>query len=205
VDPKPITLYFDKNSRAIAVAFMLEELAVPYTRQRVDRSKGEHKTLEYKRDIHPHGMIPALRHGELVMFEHGGICLYLADCFSDRGLIPAAGSPERMAYYQWSAWCMATLEPALADLYFESLLPEAERNVRLIEKGRARVRECCEVLSGVLKDRPFMLGGRFSTPDVLIGYHLSWSSYMGLYEDFPVVKEYIARIGARPALGRAFG
>ena len=41
--------------RAVPVAFLLEELGVEYTRYRVDRKGGEQTTLDYKRDVPPHG------------------------------------------------------------------------------------------------------------------------------------------------------
>jgi glutathione S-transferase len=95
-----ITLYYAPHTRAARVAFLLEELGVAYERKTLSLSTGDNKQPAYL-TVHPHGLVPALRDGDVVIFETAAICMYLADRFSERRLAPAPGTAERAAYYQW--------------------------------------------------------------------------------------------------------
>jgi glutathione S-transferase len=196
-----ITLYYAPNTRATRVAFLLEELGVPYERQTLDLAAGENKRPAYQA-VHPHGLVPALRDDDTVVYETAAICLYLADRFPEKCLAPAPSSSERAAYYQWSVYSVATLEPILADIFLQRMRPEGERDAAVLRSATGRFRESAAVLSGALKG-PYLLGERFSTADVLIGSMLVWAGAMGLLEGQGHLAEYAARVSARPAFGRS--
>ena len=48
----------------------------------------------------------------------------------------------------------------------------------------------------------FMLGNRFYALDVLWGTSLGWMQSFGLLPESAVVKDYVARVNARPAMLR---
>jgi glutathione S-transferase len=196
-----ITLYYAPGTRATRVAFLLEELEVAYERHTLDTAASEHKQPAYLR-IHPHGLVPALRDGDTVVFETAAICLYLADRFPEKGLAPAVGSPERAAYYQWAVYSVATLEPILADIWLQLQRPEGERDSGLMQSAGARFRESAAVLTSALRSS-YLIGERFSAADVLIGSMLSWAAAMGLLEGQKLLSEYVDRISKRPAFGRS--
>jgi glutathione S-transferase len=50
---------------------------------------------------------------------------------------------------------------------------------------------------------PWLLGERFSAADVLWGTALHWTTMFKLVPDEPPVRDYIARVRARPAMQRA--
>jgi glutathione S-transferase len=199
---QPITLYYAPYTRAARVAFLLEELGVEYTRNTIDTAGKAHKTPEYLA-IHPHGLVPALRHGDTVVFETVAICLYLSDRFAEKGLAPPMNAPERGAYYQWSVYSVATLEPAIADVFLQTRFAPEKRDTAVLESGKERFRECARVLTSALGGRPYLLGDRFTTADVLIGSMLVWAESLELLEGFPVLLEYASRVRARPAFVRA--
>src|SRR4029450_1324052 len=89
-----------------------EEIGEPFELARLDMSKKEHKAPEYMK-IHPHGAVPALVDGDLVLIESAAIVAYLADKFPAAKLAPAVGTPERGRYYQWLFYTIGTLEPPL--------------------------------------------------------------------------------------------
>lgn len=197
----PITLYYAPNTRATRVAFLLEELGVPYERRTLDLAAGENKRPAHLA-VHPHGLVPALRDGDTVVFETAAICLYLADRFPEGRLAPAVGSPGRAAYYQWSVYSVATLEPALSDIWLQRQRPEGERDQVVLRSAAERFRASAAVLTAALKG-PYLLGERFSAADVLIGSMLIWGEAMGLLEGENHLAEYAARIRARPAFARS--
>jgi glutathione S-transferase len=198
-----LKLYHSSQSRSVRPRWLLEEIGAPYELVRLDMSKQEHKTPEYKR-IHPHGAVPALVDGDLAMFESAAICAYLADKFPEAQMAPRIGTPERGRYYQWMVYSIATLEPPVIDIFMNTvMLPEAERSTEAVDKARTKFVEVAQVLENTLGSKPFLLGERFSAADVMIGSSLVWGQFLGLLEGRPVLAEYAQRLSTRPAYQRA--
>jgi glutathione S-transferase len=182
------------------VAFLLEELRVSYERRVLDLVGGENKQPAYLA-VHPHGLVPALRDDDTVVYETAAICLYLADRYGEPRLAPEPGSPDRAAYYQWAVYSVATLEPALADLWIQRQSRAGER-CGLYAATSERFRSSADVLSTALA-APYLVGGRFTAADVLVGSMLVWAQAMELLDRHPRLAEYAARVAARPAFGRS--
>jgi glutathione S-transferase len=196
-----ITLYYAPHTRAARIAFLLEELGVPYERRHVNLAAGENNQPAYL-SVHPHGLVPALRDGDTVVFETAAICLYLADRFADQRLAPAPGSTQRAAYYQWVVYSVATLEPALADTWLQTQRPENQRDSAALRAAQERFENSAAVLGAALAS-PYLLGERFSAADVLVGAMLIWAESMGLLEGHGRLADYAARIRSRPAFSRS--
>ena len=129
-------LYHASETRSIRPRWLLEEVGASYELVTLDLEKGEHRTSDYL-EIQPHGLVPALVDGDLVIYESAAICSYLADAFPDAKLVPPLGTSERGLYYQWMHYAMATLEPPVLDVLEHTLLlPEEERKVDRVESGR---------------------------------------------------------------------
>ncbi len=196
-------LYFVPRTRATRPRWMLEELGVPYEFKVLNVAEGENKRPEYLA-VHPLGSVPALEDGEVKLFESAAICQYLADKYPEKGLAPKPGTPERGEYYTWMMFCMTTVEPPLADIFYNTvLLPEAQRNAETAEKGRKRFAEVARVLEARVQGREFLVGGSFSAADVLLSSMVGWAGTLGVMSDFPVLKEYAWRHLSRPAARRA--
>ena len=73
-----LKLYHSPQSRSTRPRWLLEEIGAPFEVVKLDLSKQEHKTPQYMK-IHPHGAVPALLDGDLVLIESAAICAYLAD------------------------------------------------------------------------------------------------------------------------------
>ena len=58
-------------------------------------------------------------------------------------------------------------------------------------------------LTDQLAKGPYLLGETFSAADVLWGTALGWTTRFKLVPETPVILDYIARVGARPAVARA--
>ena len=199
--PPPLTLYYAPGTRAMRIAFLLEELGVAYERRLVDLAAGEQRTAAY-RQVHPMGLVPALADGSTVVFETGAIALYLADRFPERGLAPPPHSPQRAPYYQWVMFAVSTLEPALAEVWHLLQRPVPARDAALLDDARQRVDAAAAVLAGGLRG-PWLLGERFTAADAIVGAMLVWAGSMALLGRHAALSDYAARIQARPAFARA--
>lgn len=196
-----IKLHFAPGTRATRIAFLLEELGVPWEKVTLDLNGRAHKTAAYLA-LNPNGLVPTLEDGETVIFESLAIALYLADRFAQVGLAPPLDSPLRGKYLAWMVWSMATLEAAVAEVYLEQVRPADQQSAAALAAGREKFKQAARVLSDELTG-PYLLGDSFSAADVLLGGVLSFAGMLGLLEGFDALAEYTARITARPAYGKA--
>jgi glutathione S-transferase len=86
-------LYEFGPTRSIRVRWTLQELRVDFESIHVNLLAGENRRPEFLK-INPAGKIPVLVDGDLVLTESVAIVLYLAEKYSDQGLLPA-GLEER--------------------------------------------------------------------------------------------------------------
>ena len=196
-----ITLYFAPGTRATRTAFLLEELGVPWDKVTLDLSKREHKTPGYLA-LNPNGVVPTLKDGDTVLFESVAIALYLADRYAEKGLAPAPDSPLRGKYLSWMVWSIASLEPAIAEVYVQQSKPADQQSAAAIAAGRERFKESAQVLSAELSG-PYLLGDELSAADVQVGSVLAFAGMLGLLEGFDSLSSYVGRITERPAYRKA--
>jgi glutathione S-transferase len=182
--------------RPIRVAWMLEELGEPYeiTMMTREESKGDQH-----RARHPLGRVPVLEDEEGLVFESAAICLHLADLHPEAGLAPPPGSHERALLYQWTIFAPAELEPPL----IESAL-YAQRDPDRSATARRRFDEAADAVSAALDGGDYLLGGRFTVADVLVGSALAFTERIGFADEIPAnLRDYLARLAERPARQRA--
>jgi glutathione S-transferase len=199
-----LTLYHSPQSRSIRPRWLLEELGVPHEVKLVSLQAGDQKKPEYLK-LNPNGTVPTLVDGDLVIFESGAICQYLADKFPEKQLAPPGGTPERGKYYQWIHYAMSGLEPPAVTIFMHTTqLPEAERQPKLVENARTQLAAAIKVVDDALAGRDWMLGSQFTAADVMVGSTLVWAQMMGAVGDqYPNVAGYLGRCAGRPALQRA--
>ncbi len=152
--------------------------------------------------LHPFGQIPTYEDGTLVLFESGAIALHIAERHA--GLLPDDGADARARAIAWMFAALNTVEPPIVEReqaeYAEG--DESWYKVRLpILEGRIRAR--LDQLAGRLGDGEW-LDDRFSAGDLMMVMVLRRLGGMGILEDYPNLRDYVARGEARPAYKRAF-
>lgn len=92
-----LTLYYGSGSPyAWRVHLALEHKALPYERRVLSFSQKETRKPEYIA-LNPHGKVPTLTDGDLVLYESTAIMEYLDDAYPGRGLPLYPGDPKRRA------------------------------------------------------------------------------------------------------------
>jgi glutathione S-transferase len=195
-------LYYVAKTRASRPRWMLEELGVPYELVRLDPSKGETRSAEHLAR-QPLGHVPALDDGPVHMFESAAICLYLAEKYPEKGLVPPAATPGRAATYQWLFYAMTELEPPCSAMAAEKRKPEAERHAAALDDARGRFRKAAAALEAPLSNTPYLLGADFTVADVVVGAILAWGRSLGALEGLPATEAYLRRLKERPAWKRS--
>ena len=197
-------LYYVPQTRSSRPRWMLEELGVPYELVRLDPSKGEHQTPEYK-SVHPQGKVPALDAGDGPMIESAAMVVWLADRHLDKGFAPALSSPERQKYLQWIFYSVASLEPYLSELHAHSKnLPEEKRQPAMVARCKELLPGLLQPLEEALAGKEWLVGGSFSAADLIVGANLLWAKRLVGLEGYPALQAYADRLRARPALKRSF-
>ncbi len=192
-----IVFYTNPRSRGRTVRWMLEEVGASY-RTEVLEYGTTMKAPAYLA-INPMGKVPALRHGNAVVTEVAAICAYLADAFPGAGLAPQPGDRLRAPYYRWMFFAAGPLEAALSNQALGFEVPR-EREPMIGYGTYGRVMDAVE---GVLADRDYLVGDRFTAADVYLGSHLGFGMQFGTVEKRPAFEAYWARLSERPAAVKA--
>src|ERR1700748_3889578 len=147
-----IPLYHSPASRAFTAYWMLEELGVPFSVRQIDIKKGEQKSAAYLK-LNPAGKVPTLTDGEVVVSENPAIAIYLADRYGYGTLAPRIEEAARGPYLKWMVVSTAVVDPV-------ATLHEKKIDLPGFEFSFGAFDDMVHVLSGVLKDREFLLGDR---------------------------------------------
>ncbi len=200
-----IQIFGGKDTRAIRVYWMLEELGVPYESHSIDFRQGEHRSPEYLA-INPAGKVPALKDGETTLFESAAILTYLAEKYEDKGFIPKIGTPQRGEFFQWMFYSMAELEqPLWTNAKHKFALPKDLRVPAVRDTVPFEWKRACKVVAQSLEGKEFLVGNRFTAVDILVGQTLMWGQFTKLDHEKPILDEYVNRLKKREAFQKAKG
>jgi glutathione S-transferase len=190
-----ITFFHAPNTRSSGTRVLLEELGAPYELHAINMKAGEQRKPAYLA-VNPMGKVPAILHRGGLVTEQVAIFIYLADLFPQAKLAPALDDRLRGPYLRWLAYYGSCFEPAVVDRAMKrepgalAMVPYGDYDTML------------NTLTGQLARGPYLLGERLSAADVLWGTALTWTTMFKLVPELPVIKDYIGRLGARPAVGK---
>ncbi len=191
-----VSFFHAPQSRSAGTRALLEELGADYDLHALNLKAGEQRQPAYLA-INPMGKVPAIRHGDALITEQPAVFMYLADLYPAAKLAPPIGDPLRGPYLRWLVFYGSCFEPALIDKSMQrapagpSTSPYGDFDTML------------KTLTDQLEQGPYLLGDRFSAADVLWGTALNWTTMFKLVPELPVLRAYIDRVIARPAIQRA--
>ena len=204
-----ITLYGVTRSRASRIVWLCLEAGLPFEQVPVIQARrladptAEHAPLNTKSPsflaINPHGLVPALKDGDLFLTESLAINLYLAK---------KAGAPigprnlaEDGQMTMWSLWAATEAEPHTLQVQLNRLmLPEAERDPAEARAAIAALGPRFAVLDAHLADREWLVADRFTVADLNTAEVLRYASAAPeLFAARPDLKRWYDACQARPA------
>ena len=95
-----ITIYHVANARSTRSVWLAYELGLDFEIVEMKFTMAALRAPEYL-SVSPLGRVPALRDGDLTIFESGAICQYLCETYDDGKLHRPPGHPERAEWLQW--------------------------------------------------------------------------------------------------------
>lgn len=198
-------LYYDSGGANMAPHAALEEIGAPYELVRVDLEKGEQRSEAYLR-INPHGRVPTLVAGDLVLFESAAILMFLCDRHPEAGLAPDPRSAERGPYLQWLVYQTNTVQEALMHWHHPDFYAPEDGVSRAALKAEAehRLERMWRYLDGVLgSGGPYLLGNRFSAGDIFLAMLTRWTRNMSRpATTHGHVRRLVELVRSRPAFQR---
>lgn len=200
-----LVFHFAPMSSAVTSHWVLEELAVPYDKVKLDLAAGDTRKPAHLA-INPNGKVPVIVHDDVPIFESAAITIYLGETFGvARKLFPEPG-PRRGPALAWIVWANVSLGGAFARVQFNSSprIPAERHNAKAAEVARAETEDMLAVLDGALAKSPYLLGNEFTIVDAHVA---SWTAFMAMMgidlKKHAHVDAWNARCTARPAFKAA--
>ncbi|MHB8534798.1 MAG: glutathione transferase GstA [Sulfuricaulis sp.] len=189
-------LYFYPGACSMAVHIALREAGHKFELDKVDLARHQTAGGEDYYTVNPKGYVPALRldNGQ-VLTEDAVLLQYVADQKPESGLAPKAGTLERYRLMEWLNFISSEIHKTLGALFNPKITPEWKED-RIALFGRR-----CDYLVRELGGKPFLMGNKFTIADAYLFTVLGWAKLFKLdMGKWPALKEYTARIAARPAV-----
>ncbi|XP_071107535.1 glutathione S-transferase 1-like [Haliotis cracherodii] len=195
-----MTLYYHPLYRSVRNIWLIKEMGVEEDFKLIHYKPNmdEAASIAYRRDVHPHGTIPALViPGEGTMLESGAINMYLADRYGK--LVP--DPKDRKDYYDFIMYANSTLDELLeffCDMWLLKVAETEERQARM----RDKLNTCLDHLSNRLEGRDFLCGDKITAADCVLGYDIYVCSLLKdgeLFQNHPKIREYLDRLKSRSA------
>lgn len=196
-----ITVYGRATSSNVqAVMWGIGELGLACERLDYGHVYGGLDTPEF-RALTPHGLVPVIRDGDLVMWESAAILRYLAGRYGAAPFWPADPA-ARAPIDMWAEWAKTTLGRDFTGPIFWALVrtAAAARDETALAAALERFDGDLAILEARIGAGPWVTGADFTLADIAIG-HL-------LYRYFeidvprrprPGIAEYYSRLKERPA------
>ncbi|MBX3593137.1 glutathione S-transferase family protein [Sphingomonas sp.] len=174
-----------------------EEIGLPYSMRLLQATAP--RPADYFRE-QPWGQVPALRDGDVRMFESGAILLHLGE--KDERLLPR--DPQaRATAISWVFAALNSVEPMMLELANIRIFAADEEWAQLRRPGlMAFAGQRLDRLADAMEGRDW-LAGRFGIADIAMATVLRQAEGSGLIEERPVLLTYLERALERPAFRRA--
>lgn len=196
-----ITLYGE--GRGLRVAWLLEEMGLPWRLRPVDLMAGAQNDPEFIA-VNPAGFIPALVDGETTIVESIAIMEYLLARYGPGPLAPAPHDPAFAPYQQFLHLGEAGLAMPIFFSFFTSrFAPEAERDSWAAREMRDSFAGRLALVTRQLERTPWLAGERFTAADISVCWTLLFARHAAGYELGPAESAYVARATDRDGFRRA--
>lgn len=194
-------IWHGPRSRSDRIVWLCEEMGLPYE---IGEFRFRQPNPEFEA-ISPLGALPVVQDGDRTMVESVAIMLYIAGRYGPTPLMPAPQDADYADALQFLLLGEATIGSSINTLIHDLWrCPEDQKGGFHPTTRRAGLLKTCDWLTGVLKDRPYVAGGRFTLADICIGHSLIvMSTLIGMADELPApLQAYVARLTERPAYRR---
>jgi GST-like protein len=197
-----IQLYFHPSPNPLKVALYLEETETPYQLVPIDTRKGDQHSAEF-RAVNPNGKTPALRDGNVTVFDSTAILMYLGEKIGR--FLPPATPAARAEMHSWMMFVATGIGPYCGQaVHFRHFAPEPKAYA--LNRYDFEAWRHWEIIEARLARQPYMLD-EYGIVDMAVW---GWARVIprvfgaeSAWERLPNVRRVLDEINARPAAQRA--
>lgn len=192
-------LYFAPGACSLAPHIASSELGIQLDLEQVDLREKKTKSGNDYWTINPKGQVPMLEldNGERLT-EVPVILQYLSDQKPAAGLSPAAGTMDRYRMLEWLNVVTSDMHKTYGPIFRPTTPDEFKKLSREVIGRRL------EWLDKHLAGKQYLMGEKFTLPDMYMFTVLRWSPVVGVdLSRYPNVKAYADRVAARPKVAAA--
>jgi glutathione S-transferase len=190
-----------RNSQNVQkVMWLIGELGLAHEHTSAGGKYGGLDTEAF-RAMNPHGRVPVIKDGDVVVWESQAILRYLAATYSVGRFWPEAPK-DRAMIDAWMDWSQSTLQPAFLGGIFMGYFrtPEPRRNWEAINQAVEVVGQLFQLLDRQLEGKKFLLGEELTLADIPVACNFYRYFEIDLPKpDMPNVTAYYERLKMRPA------
>ena len=194
-------LYFSPGVCSLASHITILEAGLSVDLKRTDiRAKKLEDGSDYLA-VNSKGMVPALRLDNGQVLTEGPVILqYLADQKPESSLAPKAGTLERYRLQEWLNYITSEIHKGYTPLFNPANDPAVK------EFALTNLKKKFAWLDTQLASKKFLLGDTFTIADAYLFTVMNWTHGLGIdLSPWPAIKDYQARVAARPKVQEAMG
>ena len=196
-----LTLHHLNDSRSQRILWLLEELGTPYEMKRYQRDATTRLAPPQLTAVHPLGKSPVITDGAIKIAESGAIVDYLIRIYGKGAMMPAMGTPDYEAYYEWLHYSEGSaMLPLMLNLYVSRL---KEAGAPLHPRIDSEIANHLGYVDGALKGREYFIGNSLTGADIQMSFVGEMAKVFKKLEPFPNLGGWLTRMHARPAFQRS--
>lgn len=199
-----LTVHHLGRSQSERIVWLCEELELTYELKRYARDAVTMLAPPDYKALHPIGAAPVIADGDIVLAESGAIVEYIVAKYGNGRLVLRPDDAGFAQFLYWFHFANGTLQANLGRLMILNRLKLADDNA-ILQATRARVDRVFDLVEARTGEADYLAGSTFTTADVMMGFSLTTMRYFQPYDlaRRPNIRNYLARIGGRPAYRRA--
>lgn len=192
-------LYYSPGACSLASHIALYETGLPFETDQIIKTTKMTTGGEDFMQINPKGYVPAIKLDDgSILTEGAAVLQYIADQKPGSGLAPKAGTMERYRLQEWLTYISSEIHKSFSPMFSKDAAEEVKSYARNMLGKRLGYAET------QLANKPYLMGDHFTVADAYLFVVVSWSKHVSFdLSPFPKIKEYLARIAARPAVQAA--
>lgn len=197
-----LTVHHLKVSQSERIVWLCEELGMAYELKTYGREPNGAAPPAYKA-LHPQGTAPVITDGNLSLAETGAIVDYILTRYGGGRLVVGPEAPNFPDYLYWLHFGNGFFTPSAMMSIVASRL--AGDNPQAAQQFSGRLDLSYRLCEQRLGTASYFAGAQFTAADMMMVFPLTTMRAIGgrSLGDFPHLRAYLKRIGARPAYQRA--
>lgn len=192
------------SSNVMKVLWLLNELDLAFERIDAGGQFGGTNTPEF-RAMNPLGLVPAVRDGDVTVFESNAILRYLCRAHAPNHTLYPADAAAAAPVDAWLDFQQTTLALPAGTLFMTMVRTPAERREPgAVAAALADASRVWGLVHAQLAGRDFVTGPQLTIADVALGPSLHrWFAMPIERPDLPRLRAWYERLTARPAYAQA--